>query len=332
MIRRDRPGRIVREVVLSISAVIGVVCIVATVGAALLGLRPLIFRSGSMSPTIDTGALAISKNVPSSALNVGDIVMVKTVGGTNVTHRIVTVTHRSRYATVALKGDANKAADAQAYDVANADRVLFSIPKAGYAVMWLAGPIGLFLLGLYAAFLVFVLFVNSGRGRGGDPDGKVEPSPGSGGGRRAQRTSRRVRGRSAVVLLIAAGIATGSVSSAGPTWALPWTDAVTVSGTTLTAGTIAAPATFTCGGLGLGSVTVDWASVSGATSYTVFWNSGASSADVGTATSRPITGSSGGSKTAWVVANHNYGSTTWTSVASTTRTYSIILFVLGVCN
>lgn len=260
MIPRDRrPGRLAREVVLSIGAVIGVVCIVAAVAAALFGLRPLIFRSGSMSPTIDTGALAISKNVPSSALNVGDIVMVKTAGGTNVTHRIVTVTHRSNYATVALKGDANKAADAQAYDVANADRVLFSIPKAGYAVTWLAGPLGLFLLGLYAAFLVFVLFFSSGRSNKGDPHGKAHPHPRPGGGRRAQRSSRRIRGRSAAVLLMAACVATGSISAAGPTWALGWTDPVTVSGTTLSAHLVLPPNSVTCSGGGLGSsLTFTW--------------------------------------------------------------------------
>ena len=50
-----------------------------------------------------------------------------------------------------------RAADADTYRVSHADRVLFHVPRLGYVVGWLFGPVGLFLLGLYAAFLLSVL-------------------------------------------------------------------------------------------------------------------------------------------------------------------------------
>ena len=67
------------------------------------------------------------------------------------------MTHRGDLASLALQGDANQAPDARTYEVSHADRVLFDIPLLGYAIGWLVGPVGLFLLGLYAAFLLSVI-------------------------------------------------------------------------------------------------------------------------------------------------------------------------------
>lgn len=160
----SRPGRALREVVLSLGAALGVLCIVAAVLSTIFATRPLIFRSGSMEPTIAAGALALAKTTASADLEVGDIVMVRTAGGANVTHRIVSVTHRPGRADLVLKGDANQDPDTQIYGVTEAERVMVAIPRAGYVASWLAGPLGLFLLGLYAAFLIFVLFGRDDRG------------------------------------------------------------------------------------------------------------------------------------------------------------------------
>lgn len=179
--RDRRPGRLLKESVLSVGAVVGVLCILMAIGSAFFDLWPLIFRSGSMSPAISTGAMAIAQNVPAADLDIGDIVMVKTDDGTRITHRIVKITHRADRATIALKGDANRVPDAQVYDVAQADRVWFAIPGAGYVVSWLSDPIGLFLLGAYATFLLVILF---GRSAG--------PKASGGGGARKATGSRRL--------------------------------------------------------------------------------------------------------------------------------------------
>ena len=67
-----------RQGLLTGGAVLGVVCILLTVGSALFGLRPLVFQSGSMSPTIKTGALAISHRVDAASLEKGQVVSVPT--------------------------------------------------------------------------------------------------------------------------------------------------------------------------------------------------------------------------------------------------------------
>jgi signal peptidase I len=147
-----------REGLLTFGAVAGFICIAATVASFAFGIQPVIFRSGSMSPAIDTGALAISRDVPAKDLKVGDVVTVKTDAGIRVTHRIKDVSLVNGEASLVLKGDANKTPDDKVYVVPSADRVLFSVPKAGYVVSWLSGPTGVFAGGLLAGLLVITAF------------------------------------------------------------------------------------------------------------------------------------------------------------------------------
>ncbi|GAA4381238.1 signal peptidase I [Nocardioides caricicola] len=146
-----------KQVALTVGAVAGVLCIAVMLAGFAFGVRPLVFLSGSMSPAIDTGALAIARHVPAADLSTGDIVSVPTPAGQRVTHRIVEVQHDDGSATLLLKGDANEVVDATPYRVAGADVVLFSVPEVGYVLSWLASPVGLFSLGLYAAVLLSVL-------------------------------------------------------------------------------------------------------------------------------------------------------------------------------
>lgn len=156
---RERVVKVVREVVLSIGAVLGILAILVAIGSIAFGLRPLVFRSGSMAPTIKTGALAISHQVGGDDLRVGQIVSVPTDAGDRVTHRIVKVEHEpGGVALLTLRGDANAVDDAQTYRVTSADKVLFSVPQLGYLIAWMSGSTGRFVLGIYAAFLLMVLF------------------------------------------------------------------------------------------------------------------------------------------------------------------------------
>lgn len=269
--RLGQAGRWARQGLLTVGAVLGVVCILVTLGAALFGLRPLVFESGSMSPTIKTGDLAISRGVDASSLQKGDIVSVPTSTGSRVTHRIVSVEHVGRDAILRLRGDANTATDATHYRVSHADRVLFHVPRLGYVVGWLSGPTGLFLLGLYAAFLLSVLFRRSPAGVQAEPASAaplcsemrvIPPSPRAGRRKtpRKKRGPRMLTGGLSLVLMV--GLAAGALvqRSVTPTLAA-WTDAATASGTTLTAYTVPAPV-LTCSFSGA-SATVTWPAVSG---------------------------------------------------------------------
>jgi signal peptidase I len=306
-----------REVALTTAAVAGALCLVLLLAGLVLGVRPLVFRSGSMAPAIDTGALALARTVPASEVHRGDVVSVHDAAGTRVTHRVVSVATQGEQRQLTLKGDANARPDAEAYTVTEAQRVFLDVPRLGYAVGWLTGPIGLFLLGLYAALLLSVVFRR-------EPPGNGRPS--SRARRRASGRRTAPRRRTRVHAALAVAVTGLAVLVPAPGWSAPWTDDVTVSGTTVSADTVPAP-TLSCGALGILSVTFNWTAVAGATDYTLHYGSGGSSTITTASTTTTIVSLISGG-TAWVVANHNYGSTTWTSVASNTRTYTVAVVSL----
>ena len=307
-----------RETALTTGAVLGVLCLMATVAGWALGITPLVFRSGSMSPAIHTGDLAVARTVDAESLKVGDIVSVLDADGHRVTHRLRDVSGEGDARQLTLKGDANDTADADVYTVTRAERVLFDIPKAGYVVNAASGRGGLFVLGAYVTGMLVLAF------RRRPPDDRVRPDrPARGGARKVDRRSR-VAARSAVVTVTAATLAV-----AAPASAAFWTNPAPVTGTTLTASTVPAPATFTCGGLGVLSVTFNWAAVTGATGYTLHYGPGGATTKTVAGTSTSITSAISGG-TAWVVANRSFGSTTWSSVASNTRSYTVA--VVSLCS
>lgn len=183
-----------REFALNVGAVLGLLCIVAAAVSMFLGITPLIFRSGSMAPTIHTGALGLARSVPADQLQVGDIVSVDDPTGVRITHRIVgvdpaadggavdgsatsvtSVTNGS--ASIRLRGDANNAEDPAPYVVSEADRVFFHVDYLGYAVAWLTNPVAIFLGGMLAGGLMVVAF---GRTRM-EPLGEAGSAGGGGG-------------------------------------------------------------------------------------------------------------------------------------------------------
>lgn len=109
-------------------------------------------------------------------------------------------------------------------------------------------------------------------------------------------------------------------------YAYGWWSATARATATATATTVPAP-TLNCGALSVLTTTFTWTAVSGATSYTLYYANGSSSW-TGTATTYSVPNLAA-ANTAWVVANVNYGSVTWTSASSNTRSYYVV--ILGVC-
>ncbi|MFD4295335.1 signal peptidase I [Rhodococcus sp. NPDC058505] len=168
-----------REIALNVGAIAGLICVLAAAVSFLFGVTPLVFRSGSMSPEIPTGALALSKATEAGDLAVGDVVSVLDQQGTRITHRIrEIVSTDGTNAVLILKGDANKDADISPYTVTEVDRVFFSVPGLGYAVSWLSSPMAIFLGGGLVGG-VMVLAFGPGSKRKGDTDsddsGTTEP-------------------------------------------------------------------------------------------------------------------------------------------------------------
>lgn len=174
--KTPRPGlmHICREVLLTTGAILGAICIILTIASLIWDVKPLVFRSGSMSPTIETGALAFSKPVAASELGVGDVVSVETTNDGRVTHRITQIDEAGDKSALTLRGDANNVEDVESYVLDSADRVFFSIPKAGYVVAWLSGPAGTFAAGLVVALVLILVLRKPDRRRpAADKDGLV---------------------------------------------------------------------------------------------------------------------------------------------------------------
>lgn len=151
-------GRRVSELLLWAGASLGVLSVVSALVAVSLGIVPLVFTSGSMSPEVPTGSLGLARTVPASELQVGDVVSVTGEDGSRVTHRIVATEKESNLVVLTLKGDTNPSPDKESYRVKEADRLFFSVPYVGRAVMTLTSPWGMFLGGLGAATLLFWAF------------------------------------------------------------------------------------------------------------------------------------------------------------------------------
>lgn len=231
-----------RELVLTVGAIGGSVCIVFALAALVFGLTPLIVQSGSMEPTITTGSLLITQKTPASGLKVGDVVTVKRRDQTLVTHRIVRITKRGDTATLRLKGDANDAVDPEVYVTRQAGREVVAIAYLGRVAAWASGRLGLFVLGLYVAFLLATVAIDrrDRSERGGNGGGKGTGGTGVGGRRKAARNAATVAGTSALV----AGLAV-PVLAPQPTFAL-FTDDAVAGTSTLTAYTVTKPVWVSC--------------------------------------------------------------------------------------
>lgn len=142
-----------------VTAVLGVVSILLGLATVVAGVQPLIFRSSSMSPAIDAGALALAKTVPASEVEVDDIISVTNTSGVRVTHRVVEVEDdEGDQRSFTLKGDSNSSPDRDPYFASEVDRVFFDVPYLGYVANWMASPWAMFAAGVIAALLAAALW------------------------------------------------------------------------------------------------------------------------------------------------------------------------------
>ncbi len=130
-------GRRLREVVLDTVAVLGTLSLLGTVALVLTGASLVVFRTGSMTPAMPVGALALVVPTPADQVAPGDVVTVARPGSPlPVTHRVVAVEAAAGLgpggAVLELRGDANEAVDPQPYEVAEVGRVVASAPHLGH--------------------------------------------------------------------------------------------------------------------------------------------------------------------------------------------------------
>ncbi|SMQ59733.1 signal peptidase I [Agreia sp. VKM Ac-1783] len=131
----------VRELLLNIASVLGAVCIVLTVAALLFNITLIMFKTGSMSPTIPAGSLALVREIPASEVRVGDVVTVDRPDQLPVTHRVVAAQPGADGQSVlTLRGDANPVDDPAPYTVSTVRIVMASVPGLAFAVVAMSNP------------------------------------------------------------------------------------------------------------------------------------------------------------------------------------------------
>jgi len=165
----SRPFRSrLREVLLNIAAAGGAVCILAVVCALLFNITLIMFKTGSMSPTIPAGSLAVVREIPAEGIAVGDVVTVDRPGKLPITHRVQAVLPAEGQArTITMKGDANAEPDPAPYVVERVRVVLFSVPGLAQPLAAAANPVVLGVITVAVSALVtWVLWPRHKAGHG----------------------------------------------------------------------------------------------------------------------------------------------------------------------
>jgi len=164
--KRRTPAGVLGEVLLWLAAIGGAICIIVVIAAVFFNVTLIMFKTGSMEPTIPTGSLAVVQRIPAADVAVGDIVTVDRPGQLPVTHRVTSVSGTGDSRTLTLRGDANATDDIAPYLVQDVRITWFWIPGWASVVVWFSNPLILGALTLGATGLVTWAFWPRDAGRG----------------------------------------------------------------------------------------------------------------------------------------------------------------------
>lgn len=164
---RRGPAKVLADLLLWIAAIGGVICIVLVILAYTAGITLIMFKTGSMSPTIPAGSVAVVQRIPASEIEVGDVVTVDRAGELPITHRVTSITDGATPAqrVITMKGDANALEDPAPYTVTSGRIVLFSVPGIATIIVGMGNPFVLGGITVAAAVLVVWAFWPRERGR-----------------------------------------------------------------------------------------------------------------------------------------------------------------------
>jgi signal peptidase I len=140
--QRSIGGSRIGNALLNIAALGGTVCIILVILAFFFQISLIMFKTGSMSPTIPAGSLAIVKKIPASEVRVGDVVTIDRPSALPVTHRVTSMTPAAGgVARITMRGDANPADDPLPYEVQTVRIVLWSVPELAHTVQAANSPL-----------------------------------------------------------------------------------------------------------------------------------------------------------------------------------------------
>ena len=115
----------------------------ATAVPLLMGDRSFTVRSGSMTPAIETGDIVVTEPISPLTARVGQIVTFRDPEGTDrlFSHRVQSIRPTGGEVHFVTRGDENTSTE---HWVVPADgsigRVVYRVPKLGYALIWTGTP------------------------------------------------------------------------------------------------------------------------------------------------------------------------------------------------
>jgi len=113
-------------------AIIAVILVWSSTG--LLGFQPNIIASGSMTPTLDIGDIAVTVQTHPEAIKVGDIIQYWREGEpAPIIHRVIETYKSGGTTYFVTKGDANNAPDDPITPTQTVGKLIITIPKLGWA-------------------------------------------------------------------------------------------------------------------------------------------------------------------------------------------------------
>lgn len=158
------------EILLTVLALFGVVCIAATIAAWFFGINIMLFRTGSMSPEIPAGSIALVREIPAAEAEVGDVITVERPGRLPVTHRVISnepdPENPPDGRIIEMQGDDNPEPDPFPYLVSEVQLLFWSQPGWGRVFAQLGNPVTLGVVTLLAAVVVTWAFWPRGGGKG----------------------------------------------------------------------------------------------------------------------------------------------------------------------
>lgn len=172
--RRLRPyKRLPLRKIIEYSVLLALVSLIAVAAVGVISgnwqIRPIL--SGSMRPGFPIGGVVVTKRMPLSDLQIGDVAVLHPPSDPHVqyAHRVIYLRHEGLTDVIRTKGDDNLYRDPWTLRV-NSRYVYiaqFTLPLLGYPAVWAHSPSGRFELLIVAALLaiLFLLSLMPGRRR-----------------------------------------------------------------------------------------------------------------------------------------------------------------------
>lgn len=146
------------EALLTLLSIFGVICVGAVIAAYFFGINIMMFKTGSMSPGIPAGSVALVREIPAAEAEIGDVITVDRPGQLPITHRVISnepdPENSPHGRIIEMKGDDNPLPDPFPFRVSEVKLLFWSQPEWGHLFVRLADPKTLGLVTILAGVIV----------------------------------------------------------------------------------------------------------------------------------------------------------------------------------